>query len=247
MVAATDYPGITLHDELTKLELKPTPKTDQVGDTKLLIGELTTLQDERLAFLRGHINMSLLGITGHSAGGFATGDLSADFGQVLIPMAGHGTKKPKIFSKRKFSTLIIGGENDTIVPGDQTPGYESSPTPKRHLGVANSGHNTYSDLCWLSPPQGGLSGVGRSCGVAGAKLLEKLADQGCQFAEHDPHAAAMLAPEEAWPIVRYATTAVFEETLLCDDRMAAQLAALPQRFNSSVMETWAEDLHSFTE
>jgi hypothetical protein len=91
VVVATDYPGITMKDELTKLELKPTPKTDQVGDTKLLIEELTTLKDERLAFLRGKINITNLGITGHSAGGFATGDLSATMGRVMIPMAGNSS------------------------------------------------------------------------------------------------------------------------------------------------------------
>jgi hypothetical protein len=95
-----------MKDELTKLELKPTPKTDQVGDTKLLISELTSLKDDRLSFLRGKINMTNLGITGHSAGGFATGDLSADIGKVLIPMAGHGTKA----RTDKYSSLVLGGE-----------------------------------------------------------------------------------------------------------------------------------------
>ena len=46
----------------------------------------------------------------------------------------------------------------------------------------------------------------------------------------------------AWPIVRYATAGVFEETLLCDKRMTAQLAALPSRFDDSILEAWAEEL-----
>jgi hypothetical protein len=35
---------------------------------------------------------------------------------------------------------------------------------------------------------------------------------------------------------------VFEETLLCDKRMTAQLAALPSRFDDSILEAWAEEL-----
>ena len=65
--------------------------------------------------------------------------------------------------------------------------------------------------------------------------------EGCQFAEHDPHAKGMALPEAAWPIVRYATAGVFEETLMCDTRMAAQLTALPQRFNSSILGRWTEE------
>lgn len=206
VVAAVDYPGITLADEIRKLELKLVPKTDQVGDTKLLIAELRSLQDERLAFLRGHIDMGQLGITGHSAGGFATGDLSRDGvpAKVFIPMAGKGTTKPPSNSgsgsgsgqaSAAFSSLVLGGQNDTIVGGDQAAFFKSSPTPKRHLGVANAGHETYSDMCWLAPAQGGLSGVGASCGVPGSNLLEVLADQGCRFAKNDKHAAGMSAPD----------------------------------------------------
>ena len=52
------------------------PQVDQPGDTKLLLAELSSLADPRLAFLKGHIDLARLGITGHSAGGFATGTLS---------------------------------------------------------------------------------------------------------------------------------------------------------------------------
>ena len=51
----------------------------------------------------------------------------------------------------------------------------------------------------------------------------------------------MALPEATWPIVRYATAGVFEETLMCDTRMAAQLTALPQRFNSSILGKWTEE------
>ena len=167
----------------------------------------------------------------------SAGTAVEDTGAVMIPMAGGGTDK----RADSYSSLIIGGEKDTVVKGDQAAGYKTSPSPKRHLGVANAGHETYSDLCWMAPDQGGICGVGSSCKVVGSKLFEPLADQGCRFAKTDPNAKTMLLPEDAWPIVRYATAAVFEETLMCDTRMVGALADLPKHFNaSSGLGSWAE-------
>ena len=247
-----DYPGINLKDALTALELHPVPKTDQVGDTELILHELERAargegESEQLAtLLKDRIDLDRLGITGHSAGGYATGELSARHGQVVIPMAGGGTvPREEKKGDARFSSLIIGGALDTIVPGTiQTKGYDASPAPKRHLGVSHAGHESYSDLCWMAPAQGGITGVGRSCGVSGAAIFEVLADQGCTFAKASPSASQMANPEELWALLRYATSAVFEETLHCDvPRMTLALLELPKRVaNASLIAAWKEEL-----
>lgn len=51
IVASADYPGIQLYDLLDHLDepfSKDIPKTDMSGDTRLLLHEMTTLQDSRL-------------------------------------------------------------------------------------------------------------------------------------------------------------------------------------------------------
>jgi len=229
VVFAADYPGITSFDMLQKRG-----KTDQEGDTKLIIGELEKLTHPSLTFLKGHIDMTRVGITGHSAGGFATGQLSSTNGQVLIPIAGAGTHA----RGNKYSTLVIGGKADSVVYGCQGLGYASSPEPKRHLCVAGAGHETYTDLCWMAPNQGGITGIGRSCGVTGSRQFEPLCDQGCRFSI--PPAPQMNLPEDVWPLVRYATAGTFEETLRCDKRMTQALKDLPSKFGKSVLDTWRE-------
>lgn len=234
VVFAADYPGICSFDMLQKRG-----KTDQEGDTLLIIDELKKLTHPSLTFLKGHIDMTRVGITGHSAGGFASGKLSGTTGQVVIPMAGAGTKARLL---HKYSTLVIGGALDGVVLGCQGGGYKSSPTPKRHLCVARAGHETYSDLCWMAPKQGGITGIGRSCGVSGSTTFEPLADQGCRFATlPEPY---MNLPESVWPVVRYATAGTFEETLHCDTRMTEALKDLPKKFGRSVVNTWDEKLAS---
>lgn len=229
VVFAADYPGICSFDELSKQG-----KTDQEGDTKLILEELERLTHPSLAFLKGHIDMTRVGITGHSAGGYTTGQLSGSYGQVLIPMAGGGTSA----RRDKYSTLVIGGAKDLVVAGCQGGGYTGSPTPKRHLCVAGAGHETYSDLCWMAPKQGGITGIGRKCGVSGSTQFEPLADQGCRFSV--PPSPGMNLPEDVWPLVRYATAGTFEETLRCDARMTQALKDLPNKFGSSVVNTWKE-------
>jgi hypothetical protein len=231
VVFAADYPGITQYDLVFH---GTTRKTDQEGDTKLIIEELTKLTHPALTFLKGHIDMTRLGITGHSAGGFATGLLSRSIGQVMIPMAGGGTLK----RSDSYSTLVLGGQWDAIVGGCK--GFATSPRPKRQLCVAKAGHETYTDLCWMAPKQGGTDGIGIACGVKGSGALELLADQGCKFAKTGGN--KMNEPEVAWDVVRYATAATFEETLVCDKRMTEALAALPQKYNSTSQAGWHEDL-----
>jgi len=236
VVIAADYPGVNMKAILLNLEGHIQPIGDEPGDSKLLLEEFTTLADDRLSFLRGRINITNLGITGHSLGGSATGTLSKTIGLVTIPMAGGGTHRREL---GVYSTLVIGGQNDT--GGDHQNGYNSSPKPKRYLSGANMGHESYSDLCWMAPKQGGITGIGRSCGVIGSDVLEPLADQGCRFGTN-PRAHLMVPPEDAWALMRYATAGVFEETLMCDKNMAAQLKELPTHFNSTILAKWAEEL-----
>ena len=49
-------------------------------------------------------------------------------------------------------------------------------------------------------------------------------------------------PEAVWPVSRYATAGVFEETLLCDTRMTQALKQLPQKFAPKVLAAWQEDV-----
>ena len=191
VVAAADYPGINLKDLLKTAELVPgVPKTDQVGDTRLLMAELQSLADPRLHFLRNHVNLSQVALIGHSAGALALEHLS-DLGQVMIPMAGDGSKKEPSL----VSTLLLGAYNDSEVPPKthQIPSFATTPPEKRLVVGANMGHQAFSDLCWIGEAEGGICGIGKKYGVLDARLFEPLAVDGCSF--HDPR---FFEPEKNW-------------------------------------------------
>jgi predicted dienelactone hydrolase len=70
VVASADYPGIQLYDLLNEINhpLQPNPKSDQAGDSRLLLAELTSLTDPRLASLKGRVDTNKIAAIGHSAG-----------------------------------------------------------------------------------------------------------------------------------------------------------------------------------
>eukprot|EP00656_Telonema_subtile_P035982 TRINITY_DN39951_c0_g2_i1.p1 TRINITY_DN39951_c0_g2~~TRINITY_DN39951_c0_g2_i1.p1 ORF type:complete len:386 (-),score=87.83 TRINITY_DN39951_c0_g2_i1:203-1360(-) len=223
VVVAADYPGINIKDMLLAAQLQPVPHIDQVGDTRLLVAELDSLQHVGLQFLVGHVDMSRRALIGHSAGALALQHLS-DLGDVIIPMAGDGAAA----SSRLRSTLLLGAQNDSEVPPrtHQQPAYASTPPAKRLLIGANMGHQAFSDLCWIGEDQGGICGIGKKHGVLLAWLMQPLAVNGCSF-----HNQGFFEPEKNWRLIKYATSGVLEETLMCDARMTAQLAKVSEVFD----------------
>jgi hypothetical protein len=209
---------------LLESELHPVPKTDQVGDTKLLVAELhNSPLDPRLEWLNGVADFNNMALIGHSAGALALEHLS-DLGKVMIPMAGDGSQANPTLQ----STLIIGAYNDSEVPPKthQEPSYPKTPVKKRLTIGANMGHQAFSDLCWIGEDQGGICGIGKKYGVLAARLFEPLAVDGCSF--HDP---GFFEPEKNWAFIKFATSGVLEETLQCDTTMAATLATIQSEFD----------------
>jgi hypothetical protein len=189
------------------------------------VDNLLVLADPRLHFLKGTVNMTKRALIGHSAGALALEHLS-DLGQVMIPMAGDGSKdQPK---HTLLSTLLIGAQNDSEVPPEshQQPSYLTTKPIKRLAIGANMGHQAFSDLCWIGEDQGGICGIGKKYGVAAAWLFEPLAVNGCSF--HDPR---FFEPVKNWAFIKFATAGVLEETLMCDTRMTAQLEAITTKFD----------------
>lgn len=215
VVVAADYPGINLYDmlDIVNHPLRPPPKTDQPGDTRLLMAELKSLSDSRFAFLRSHIDYNKSALIGHSAGAMALEKLQ-DLARVLIPMAGGGVKTDKNLQ----NTLVLAAHNDTVVgwTGPQK-GYNSSPKPKRFAVVELLGHHFCSDLCWIGEDKGGIVKIAVDHGILIAETFKFLADDGCHFAN-----PAFAEPPVGWAFTRYATSATLEETLQCNTLMAAQ-------------------------
>ena len=216
VVVAADYPGLYLADMLN-LNFKK----DLTGDTRKVLDALAAPAGD-LSLLAGRIDMGRLGMSGHSAGG----ETLKDFGtitnvRVLIPLAAGGaTPSPTL-----ESTLVMGGQIDKIVPyTNQQQGYADSAPLKRLVGVGNAGHLFPTDLCWMTNGAGeNLVQVAQKYQITNADLASQLFD--CPEGQ--------LPQEKARAIVNDATTAAFEEKLVCraGSPFAGIQAAYPDIFD----------------
>jgi dienelactone hydrolase len=239
VVLSADYPGLGLHDMLASTidcHLPTNGSQDVPTDVTTQISALTS-PSGGLAFLAGHIDPSRLGITGHSQGACITATLTTDpHVQVVVPMAGSvavGT------SSTLKGLVFIAGMNDQII-GYNTPlgtignvvciqgnlqqsdtgAYTASPGPpgvnKRLVGITGGGHLVPTDLCTKNsavPPvdaaheaiNDGVCGVTDAVAI-GLGTLDDCGTIDMDTGIHD---------------VNYASTAAFEEVLMCTDRSAA--------------------------
>ena len=117
MVIAMDHTGIYLTD-LLALNMAPR----QADDVRELLADLRAFRGG-FAELEGAVDLQRIAITGHSAGGYASGELGDEQGvQLLMPMAAGGTSAAGPMS------LILGAVDDQVVPyADAESGYEQTP------------------------------------------------------------------------------------------------------------------------
>jgi hypothetical protein len=203
VVLAADHPGLKLGDLLGAVCGETSPPQSLAADVAAMLaaarGETPGLQ-----WLSPFVDADHVGLAGHSAGGRAVGGLS-DVGRVIVPMAAGGVDPGSTVE----SVLVLGATGDSVVAYDQQlQGYDSSPAPKRLVGLDNGGHLAFSDICSLENDAGDdLITVATDNDVCGAQFATVLFQCGDD----------LLPDADGWAISRHASAAAFEETLQCRD------------------------------
>lgn len=226
VVLAADHPGLHMADVVQSSCHGHAIEADVRGDVEAILAALRH-HDHAFAFLGRRIDPTRVAIAGHSMGGIALASFG-DLAQVLIPMAAKGTQP----GHRLESTLVLGGTADRLMPyRSQRLGYESSPAPKRLVGIANADHFAFSVGCTLTNAAGEhLGKIFAHAGICGTEeLVEAL--------ECDPN---RLPAPVAWEIIDTVTSAVIEETLACDSDVAQVFETL--RDDHSAVAELREDL-----
>jgi predicted dienelactone hydrolase len=226
VVLAADHPGLHMADVVEGSCHGHAVEADVRGDVEAIIAALRE-RDHAFAFLGHRLDPTRIAIAGHSMGGIALTSFG-DLAQVLIPMAAKGTEP----GHRLESTLVLGGTADALMPyRNQRLGYESSPTPKRLVGIANADHFAFSVGCTLTNAAGeNLGKIFAHSGICGTeKLVEALQ---CE--------SSRLPAPVAWEIIDTVTSAVIEETLACDPDVAQAFETL--REDHSAVAELREDL-----
>jgi dienelactone hydrolase len=240
VVVAADYPGLGLTDQLcatadclaNSMSCANQPTQDVQGDVTTQMQALTNPSGD-VGFLAGHIDMTRVGITGHSQGACIAAGLSTDANvQIVMPMAGSLNVVP---SSTLQSVMFIAGIDDMVIgyssatignivcspasgqnsPSTDTDSYDNSPGPpgvtKRLVGITGGGHLVVTDLCQKNAQgnnaiqEAQADGV---CGISTAVIIGLPALFDC----------GTVVWTDGVKAVNYASTAAFEETLQCRDR-----------------------------
>lgn len=215
VVIAADHPGLYLGDLIRSICGQDAPTADVPADLAALVSAVQAPAGD-IAFLAGHVDATRIGMTGHSAGGAAVSG-EGDAAQVIIPMAAGGAEA----GSSLVSTLVLGAVEDTVVSYASTQeGYADTPPKKRFAGISPGGHLVFSSLCSITNADGeDIVTVGQDADVCGLSLAGALFDCSPDY----------VTAERGTRIVNDVTTAVLEETLLCQDR-SAWISTLPERF-----------------
>lgn len=216
IVVAADHPGDFLTDYLISFSLgscpaSGNPAADRVRDIDATLAALRSGAAD-FAFLGSSLDKTRLGLSGHSQGGGAVAGLSSrDAVQIILTLAPLGGGAVSASPTLKSVINVTGMDDNVTTYSAAKSGYNSSPKPKRIVGITGAGHIDVTDLCKERNNMGkvGLD-VALEYGVCGASVLAPLAQCG-----------AASATQDSPLITNYATTAALEETLLCQDRKAA--------------------------
>ncbi len=203
IVMSADHPGLWLKDLLGIVCGQGMVPQNLTGDVNKMVSAFQT-QTGGMDFLAGSADGGRIAMSGHSAGGGAIEGFGG-VAQVLIPMASGGVSAGATLQ----STLVLGAQDDMVVAyGNTKSGYDSSPAPKRLVGIAGTGHLAFSSLCSLQNEQGmDFLEIAEAAGVCGAQLAGGLFD--CEDAYIDD--------EISWAISKYTSSAALESALHCSD------------------------------
>jgi hypothetical protein len=243
VVLAADYPGLGLADQLSATldcDYPTSGEQDLPGDVKTQMDALNQASGE-VAFLANRVDMTRVGISGHSQGGCIAATLSGlPNVRIVMPWSGATAVEP---SNTLESIMYVSGMDDQVIGytelgigivvcplGSLTTeaGYEGSPgapkVKKRMVGISGGGHLVVTDLCQKNVQGKNAieeAGANAVCGVDSAVIIGLPALFDCGTIDWKVGVEA----------VNYVTTAALEETLHCRDRtkqFASLKANLPQ-------------------
>jgi len=226
---AADHPLLYLADQITTCPAIPNVSNTLSAEVDSEISALKS-PSGALAPLAAHIDMSRIGLAGHSAGAYNVAGFSDKPG-VEVVIALSGTLAVKASSSLK-SSLFVGGIADTVLPynaggpgigllyfpgnGSQRQAYDATTGPKRILGITAGGHLAPTELCQTNAAGQTAMQVCQARGVSCLGLIPALFDCGT------------INWQKGVEIVNDVTAGVLEETLHCQSR-AAEITAIKSR------------------
>lgn len=215
-----------------------------VADLSATIDLLTSENAKAGSPFEGHLDLDRIAAFGHSAGGKASEEVAVTDRRVktFIGLAGAsygGWAEARGIDavSPKVPGMIVAAERDAVVECSEQAGcgasyqpygrmlsaYAKMHSPKRFVGLANSGHLVFSDICALGAGRGGLVGVGLAAGLPIPEQLGRLGSDGCNGVPDTylpfraQSQADFLAVAKAWPAINQVVVAQLRHGLGFDE------------------------------
>jgi predicted dienelactone hydrolase len=215
VVVAADHWGLYLSDFIGCPGRPASVAQDLPRDVDALIQGMTA-KSGGFAFLGSSIDMTRIGIGGHSQGGQAAGSMGNKTNvQVVLPFAQLGSAAVTMSSSTKSALFLCGKDDSVTTFSASQSGYSATRTAKKRLvGITAGNHMDVTDLCAEKNSQGKLAiqvaAENLVCNPLTLTVLAGLAQCG-----------TMPDPTKGPAITKYVSVAALEETLHCQDRSAA--------------------------
>ena len=165
------------------------------------------------------VDTSRVAVVGHSAGGAAAIQMSADpqIATFVALAAGNGNPPAK-------PGLVVAGDADAIAPvGSIEQWWNTVPSPRQLAVLGGVTHLGFMDACTIAADQGGILQVATDAGVAVPEVILNLYADGC-----DPQYTP--APT-AWPAIRHMTIAQLRAALGVDPAPVGLDASLADAYD----------------
>jgi dienelactone hydrolase len=164
----------------------------------------------------GHVDTTRVGAVGHSAGGWTVLGAAADPRIAgYVSLASGGPRDGEPYPAKP--SLFMAGAIDGVVPVDSVtrPAFAAAPSPSSFVELDATGHNGFDDFCTFGNGSG-IIGLAEASGLGplldAQPQLRTLGEDGCV-----PPAAPV---EQAFPVIRQATTSFFQSLFGADGAVA---------------------------
>lgn len=228
VVASAEQP----ERNLAKIVENLAPEGDETAETmRTVLAYLGEQNGESGSWLEGRLDISRVGVSGHSMGGGGTASMLGEPGVRAAIFYASGRE---VTENHGAEVMWQSGSTDSLARTNQVRTvYENAPATKRFLDIKSAGHLAFSDLCAIGADRGGVLQIAVDNGIEVPPIIMVLGADGCRETD--------LPAEDGWPMIHHYSVAHYRSAFGIDQEPVGLSAATTACFEELAELEWAEE------